>query len=151
MSKPFATTLAFEYLVKVGLEEGDALYLAQENVSSVNEFLDDAISFIGETLLETDTCIGEDHKRRFELYSLISQHFFQYGYARFWVFKSPQETFPKSVDQSLFETGVNFSDCLAKIIDTTKLDTEFLRHLDIQVRQWIYVYCFENGHNFNFY
>jgi hypothetical protein len=151
MSTPFATSFAYEYLCKLGLEGDEALSIAQENLPAINKFLEHATTIIRDGLI-TSNDIHLDHKRRFDLYKLISDHFFHYAYVRCWEFKPNEKTFPVGIDRSIFETGADFSECAVKFFwHDEQFDPEFLRHLDIQARQWIYVYCFENGINFGFY
>ena len=150
MSTPFATSFAYEYLCKLGLEGDEALSIAQENIPSINKFLDNATSILRARLYSRNTHL--DHNLRHKIYNLISLHFFKYAYTRCWQFKPIEKTFPDGIDQSLFETGANFSECIIKFYpEVEQQDPEFLRHLNIQMRQWLYVYCFENGLNFGFY
>lgn len=155
MSKPFAITLAYAYLCELEVESDTALDLAEHNTRSVNQFLSEACNVLRARLSLTDSNNHvKDAKYRRDLYDNICKGFFAYGYCRYWVFKPEcMSPFADDINTNIFEGTPRFSECLTRVCPKLLLgfDQSFLYHLDTQVMQYLYTYCFENGVNFRFY
>ena len=156
MSKPFAFDVIHTYLRAVGIESDCIVNTINDDVlKTVNTYLTQVAEEIGSRLLDMDTNCQEDHKRRRNIYNSICNYFFKYAYCRYWEFKLELSDPPtsKNIDADLFDSNLNLSHVLISIFPEhfEVVDIDFLAHLDIQVRQWIYVHCYEHGLNFHFF
>lgn len=155
MSKPFAVTITYSYLCELEVMADVAMTLAEKEVQVVNNFLNIASGYLRDRLAATDTNDHtKDAKYRRDMYNNICTSFFAYGYTRYWVFKPAcMSPFADSINNEIFEGSPSFSEHIALVFPkyVSRFDKEFLAHLDLQIMQWLYTYCFENGINFRFY
>ena len=121
----------------------------------------------------------EHHKNwasRRSAYKIISDYFFEYVYSRYWNFKKDGSSVPGNLSEFFKEIfnssdilrveddeheqeymSLNVSDILRQssilqIRDLIKLQTsKELETLDIQARQYIFVYAYEHGINIGYY
>jgi hypothetical protein len=106
----------------------------------------------------------ENWRLRFEAYSAISRNFLEYMYTRHWNFNGNARGMPEDLDnnyKALFllpiEGHWNISEALAhaeneQVQNALKnRSINFVKNLDLQARQYIFVYCYEHGINFAYY
>lgn len=140
----------------------------------VTKTIEDVSSVIQSRLKIIDTPHQHalNYARRHEIYSTIASYFFEYVYVRCWIFDghalgTPNTLMPAYSDiftinpdvkeDSQDEIYWSISNVLKKhsnffIINLLNtFSDEFLKTIDIQVRQFIFVYCYEHGINLGYF
>ena len=173
----FAYELTLYYLHALGLREDEDEYKIRNVVNECD--IEDRIGAIANSMeSKIRKQDGEDHsenwRARREAYTSICDHFFEFVYGRSWTFDIEGDRVPDDLPEffrDLF-TGSE-ADCgreadwgreadyISHALKTSH-DPEILqlinnmhpgdiRTLDIQARQYIFVYCYEHGINIGLY
>ena len=168
----FAYELTLYYLHALGLREDEDEYKIQNVVNECD--IEDRISAIANSMeSKIRKQDGEDHsenwRARREAYTSICDHFFEFVYGRSWTFDIEGDRVPEDLSdffRDLFTSEADNgreadygreADCISHALKTSH-DPDILqlinnmhpgdiRTLDIQARQYIFVYCYEHGIN----
>jgi hypothetical protein len=176
-------TLAYEltlfYLRALGYHEDEREDTIKDILASCD--IEPQIDFIANTINqkihnEEELDHPENWATRYSAYKIISDHFFEYIYCRYWNFKKDGASVPEDLSEFFKEIfnssdilrveddedereymSLNVSDILRQssipqICDLIELQTsKELETLDIQARQYIFVYVYEHGINIGYY
>lgn len=159
----FAEELNLFYLQAFGIDATPELYL------EVKEDLMDSISKIRDSIIKgLRTLECKDHPTnwdfRHKTYEIICNHFFSYNYTRYWNFNGNGAAMPVilsrlskeifcsenagKLSEVYYMYMENHPELTEKFKDKSK---EFIETMDVQARQYIFVYCYEHGVNFGYY
>ena len=155
-------------------EELNMLYIGALGISDENEhlqifrqvqpILQEAIITISDIIKQRMEATEEEQEnsnwtRRFDAYMTISTQFHLYVYTRYWQFNGNGPSVPQNLTES-YKNIFTFPDTspywnLSSIYEDhnmfKNLTQDFINTLDTQVRQFIFVYCYEHGMNFGYF
>lgn len=159
----FAYELTLYYLRALGLQEDENECKIQNvvNECDIEGRIEEIARSMESKIRKQD---GEDHsenwRRRREAYNSICDHFFEFVYARSWTFDIEGDRVPDDLSEffrDLFTGSKGEAYNISEAFQTSH-DPDILqlfedihpgdiKTLDIQARQYIFVYCYEHGIN----
>ena len=165
MPIPFEVELIYSYLTEIGLPEEFTLDHIQN--SYVGHGLSQKIDILANILLDSIENSVDDpdnheqeHSDWRSAYDTISAVHFDYIYGRVWEYKTDGELLPQDLskrfkDVLLVETDlvdmINSTDneIILKLMQNAEQQT--LDYLNAQSMARLFVYCYENPHNWKFF
>ena len=163
MPIPFEVELVYSYLVALGLESSISSvqnsYVGFGLSQKIDLLASDLLDSIKNTVPDPDNLEQEHSELRAAYESILNVHI-EYAYGRFWEYKTDGELLPEELTER-FKNILSFETDLLDMIKSTdnniileliqNANPQTIHYLNAQSIARLFVYCYENPHNWGFY